>query len=190
MPPHDTHSPEPVTREEIHHRQIDMRGYRRSDGLYEATACLVDRKANDFTPPGGASRVRAHSPIHDMELTLVFDGDMIVREVRTRIKSHPYADCIGGGDTLQTLVGLRIGAGWNSEVRKRLPSCDTCTHLKELLGPLATTAFQTMVAERPSALEQRDSEGKPVKIDSCHAYGATRGLVRALWPDYHRPKEG
>jgi len=180
--PHDD-----VTREEIHHRQIDMRGYRRSDGLFEASAILIDSKSHDFTPPGGARTARSHTPIHDMGVTLIFDADMIVRDVRTVMRAHPYDTCPGGGDSLRALIGLRIGAGWNGEVRKRLPSCDTCTHLKELLGPLASTAFQTMVGLRPSALNDRDSDGRPVKIDSCHAYGATRDLVKRLWPDHHTP---
>ncbi|MBU9455811.1 DUF2889 domain-containing protein [Burkholderia multivorans] len=177
-----------VTREEIHHRQIDMRGYRRSDGLFEVTACLTDRKPVDFTPPGDARMIAAHAPIHDLGVTLVFDGDMIVRAVSTFIKSHPYAQCPGGGDSLQALVGLRIGVGWNSEVRKRLPSCDTCTHLKEILTPLATAAYQTMVGFRPSSLNEYDSDGKPVKIDRCYAYGASRDLVKRLWPEHHRPE--
>ncbi|MDS0857155.1 DUF2889 domain-containing protein [Burkholderia pseudomultivorans] len=186
VPRHDI-SHDGITREEIHHRQIDMRGYRRSDGLFEVAACLADRKTSDFTPPGDARMVPALSPIHDLGVTLVFDEDMIVRAVSTFIKSHPYAECPGGGDTLQALVGLRIGAGWNSEIRKRLPSCDTCTHLKEILGPVATVAYQTMVGIRPSSLNVRDGDGKPVKIDSCHAYGASRELVKRLWPEYHRP---
>ncbi|RQS65669.1 hypothetical protein DID96_25850 [Burkholderia sp. Bp8963] len=33
----------------------------------------------------------------------------------------------------------------------------------------ASAAFQTMVDVRPSSLDQRDSSGKPVKIDSCYA---------------------
>lgn len=186
----DDSAAEPVvTREELHLRQIEMRGYRRNDGLFEVSARLVDRKTHDFTPPGGARLVAAQTPIHDLGVTLMFDKDMIVREVHTFIQSHPYAPCQGGGDTLQTLVGLRIGPGWNAEVRKRLPSGDTCTHLKELLGPLASAAYQTMVTERPSRFSERDEQGKPRKIDSCHAYGASRELVKALWPDYHTLKK-
>ena len=180
---------EPVTREEIHHRQIDMRGYRRSDGLFEVSAILIDRKTSDFTPSGGGRLIGAQSPIHDLGVTLVFDSDMTVPEVHTFLRSHPYAPCRGGGDTLQALVGMHIGPGWNSEVRKRLPPGDTCTHLKELLGPLASAAFQTMVTERPPTLDERDASGKPRKIDSCHAYGASRDLVKTLWPAYHQPRE-
>lgn len=189
MLPQPDDAPDGIAREPLHLRQIDMRGYRRSDGLFEASACLTDRKMHDFAPPGGSRVVLAQSPIHDLGVTLVFDIDMVVREVRTFIRSHPYAPCPGGGDSLQALVGLRIGPGWNSEVRKRLPSCDTCTHLKEILGPLASAAFQTMVDVRPSSLDKRDSSGKPVKIDTCFAYGASRDLVKTLWPEHHWPPQ-
>lgn len=179
--------PDNVLREEIHCRQLDFRGYRRADGLFEVSAQLTDRKPHDFTPPGGSRTVPAHAPIHDLGVRLVFDEDMVVRKVSTFINAHPYAQCPGGGDTLQSLVGLRIGPGWNSEVRKRLPSCDTCTHLREILAPLATAAWQTMTVQRRHLLDARDSNGKPVKIDSCYAYGASRELVQHLWPDFHRP---
>ncbi len=47
-----------VTREELHVRQIEFRGFRRSDGLFEIESQLADRKTHDFTPPavGGRSR--------------------------------------------------------------------------------------------------------------------------------------
>ncbi|SIT41748.1 conserved hypothetical protein [Paraburkholderia piptadeniae] len=175
-----------ITREEIHHRRIDMHGCRRSDGLFEATAFLTDRKTHDFQPPA-ARHVSASEPIHDIRLTIVFDSDMIVRDVSASLYAHPYEQCLGGGDALSALLGLRIGAGWNSEVRKRLPSSDICTHIKELLGPLATTALQTIYGLRKSRLDQRDGEGKPIKLDSCHAFSSERELVRRLWPEYHRP---
>jgi hypothetical protein len=178
---------EPVTREELHHRQIDLRTYRRSDGLFEVSAHLTDRKTRDFKPQAGKRDFPAGAPIHDMGVTLVFDIDMVIRAADTFMASHPYDACPGGGDTLGALVGLRIGAGWNSKVRERLPSCDTCTHLKELLTPLATAAIQGMVGLRASTLEARDKDGKPSKIDSCYAYAATREIVKEHWPEHYRP---
>lgn len=178
-----------IAREPMHHRQIDIRGSRRSDGLYEVSAHLVDSKPHDFTPPGDRRTVPAHAPIHDLGVALVFDEQMVVKAVRTFIRAYPYRPCPGGGDTLQALVGLTIGAGWNGEVRKRLPACDTCTHLKELLGPLASAAYQTMTVRRLHLLNAGNAQGKPAKIDSCHAYGASRSLVERLWPEHHRPAD-
>jgi hypothetical protein len=178
-----------IERELLHLRQIDLQGFRRSDGLYEVRAHLIDRKTHDFTPPGSDREIPAQAPIHDLGVSLVFDPlTMIVHAVDTFTRAHPYAQCPGGGATLQVLVGLRIEAGWNSEIRKRLPNCDTCTHLKELLGPLASAAIQSTVMLRLRALHARDENGTPLRIDRCFAYGASRDLVHQLWPEHHRPE--
>ena len=175
-----------VTRDEIHHRQLSIRGYRRSDGLFEVEGHITDLKSHDFQTFRGGRYVHANTPIHDMVVVLVFDLDMVVQSVRTSMNAHPYQLCAGGGDSLQALVGLRIGAGWNSEVRKRLPVCDTCTHMRELLGPMATTAFQTMAETRRHSPDALDASGKPTKIDSCYAYAASRELVQRHWPDHYQ----
>jgi hypothetical protein len=46
--------------------------------------------------------------------------------------------------SLAQLKGLRIGAGFGRIARERLSGAQGCTHLNELLIPLATTAFQTL----------------------------------------------
>ena len=177
----------PITREELHHRRIDMRGYLRSDGFYEVEASVVDRKAQPFEPLMGGKHVAAGEPVHDMGVAIVFDARMLVHDVRTFTRSAPYDVCPEGGQALQSLVGLRMTAGWNKEVRDRLGGGKSCTHLMELLGPLATTAFQTTSALRRSQPTPVDARGRPLKIDSCYAYGAQRELVRMHWPQFHRP---
>ncbi|MBU9309123.1 DUF2889 domain-containing protein [Burkholderia multivorans] len=179
---------ERVTREPLHTRQITFEGFRRSDGLFEIEGYLTDRKPHDFAPPSSPRVVPANGPIHDLGLRVVFDLDMIVHQVETFIRAYPYRECPGGGATLQALVGLRIGAGWSGEVRKRLPPGDTCTHLREILIPLATAAIQTVNPLRSQTLlDATDASGKPLKIDSCFAYGASRELVLQRWPAFHRP---
>ncbi|QGR86218.1 DUF2889 domain-containing protein [Burkholderia multivorans] len=179
---------ERVAREPLHTRQITFEGFRRSDGLFEIEGYLTDRKPHDFAPPSSPRVVPANEPIHDLGLRVVFDLDMIVHEVETFIRAYPYRECPGGGATLQALVGLRIGAGWSGELRKRLPPGDTCTHLREILIPLATAAIQTVNPLRSQTLlDATDASGKPLKIDSCFAYGASRELVLQRWPAFHRP---
>ncbi|MFS8976232.1 DUF2889 domain-containing protein [Cupriavidus necator] len=177
-----------VTREPLHVRRIEFQGFRRSDGLFEVEGHLTDQKPHDFTPPSGLRVVRANDPIHDIGLRVVFDLDMVVHAVSTFIRAYPYRECPGGGESLQALVGLRIGAGWSGEVRKRLPPGDTCTHLREILMPLATAAIQAVNPLRAHLLrDATDASGKPRKIDSCYAYGASRELVLQHWPAFHRP---
>ena len=175
------------TREELHFRRIDMRGFRRSDGLFEVEGRVTDRKAHDFTPASGGPVLRAGDPLHDMGVRIVFDDSMVVHEVHTFTEAAPYHACPEGGRAFQSLKGLRIAAGWSGEVRRRLSGARSCTHLMELLIPLATTAIQTMIQLRMSRPEPLDEDGRPKKIDSCYAYAADGEVVARRWPQFHRP---
>lgn len=165
-----------------------MRGYRRGDGLYEVEGRVVDTKPNDFAPGNGAGKVvPAGAAIHDMGVRLVFDIDLVIRAVETVMDATPFPVCLGGGQALQSLVGVRIGNGWSREVRGRLGGAAACTHIMELLIPMATTAFQTMTTERRGRPEPLDAQGRPRKIDSCYAYAAHTEVVQRRWPEFHRP---
>lgn len=176
-----------IDREELHLRRIDMRGYRRSDGLYEVEGRVTDSKTSDFTPANGDSRVAAGEPIHDMGVRLVYDERMLVHDVQAFTLAAPYPMCPEATRAMQAIKGLRMVAGFNNEVRSRLGGAQGCTHLMELLMPLATTAHQTLGGKRAGRSEPLDSNGRPLKIDSCYAYSAERELVLQRWPEYHRP---
>lgn len=176
-----------VTRNELHFRRIDMRGYARSDGLYEVEGRVVDRKPEAFTSWLDGRDVPANAPIHDMGVRIIYDKTMKVHAVETFTDATPYAICPGGGAALQTLVGLSMTKGWSREVRERLSGAVSCTHLMQLLMPLATVAFQSMGALRRSSVLERDATGRPLKVDSCYAYGAGQELVKKHWPEFYEP---
>jgi hypothetical protein len=171
-----------VTREELHFRRIDMHGYRRSDGRYEVEGRVSDRKPFEFKSPNGFKRVPPGEAIHDMGVRIVFDDDMVVHEVTTFTDSAPYADCFDAGGALQELKGLRMASGWGSEVRRRFSGSRTCAHLKELLLPMATVAYQSLTMLRAARPDALDAEGRPAKVDSCYAYAHERDLVKRVWP--------
>lgn len=177
-----------VSREELHFRRIDMRGFRRSDGLFEIEGRVVDRKPHEFVHPAGGRTVPANEPMHDMGVRLVFDENMLVHEVHTFTDSAPYPPCPEGGRALQSLKGLRMAGGWNKEVRSRLSGARSCMHLMELLGPMATVAFQSLAKVRMAEPEKLDANGRPLNIDSCYAYAADGPVVLKRWPQFHRPK--
>jgi len=160
-----------VTREEIHVRQVECRGYKRSDALWDIEGTLLDRKTYALDL-GDRGRLAPHDPIHRMMLRLTIDRDMVIRAVEATMDRTPYAICPGAVGIMQTLVGLQIGAGWLAEVRKRLPQDGRCTHLFELLPPLATAAWQTLGSERPQPADN------PAKIGTCYAYATERLALR------------
>lgn len=177
-----------VTREELHFRRIDMRGWRRSDGLYEVESRLTDQKPKDFLRPRTDQFVPAGQALHDLGVKLVFDEDLTVVAVSTFTDAAPVDDCWDGGHALQSMVGLKMTSGWGKEVRDRLAGARSCTHLRELLTPMATVAFQALAGLRMNRPEPLDAAGRPKKIDSCYAYGAERELVLKFWPEFYRGK--
>jgi hypothetical protein len=63
-----------------------------------------------------------------------------------------------------------------------------CTHLLELLGPLATTAFQATHHERQYMDEwQAGSSNPPPMLNSCHAFAEDSEVVRSHWPAHYKP---
>jgi len=176
----------PVTREERHHRAIDLRFFRRSDGLYEVEGQLVDRKTHPFRRVLHADDTPAGSALHDITVRLVLDTDLRVIAADATMASTPFPICGGAAATLAPLVGLQIGAGWNRRVREFLGGRASCTHIVELLGPMATTAFQGVAPERLARIASGDAAERERKIDSCFAYDAGREVVATLWPARRR----
>lgn len=174
-----SHSP---SRTLMHTRRICCRGYRRSDGLWDVEAGMTDVKAyavhNDYRT------VEAGAPFHDMTLRLTVDDSLLIHAVEASIAAGPHRICPSAAPNFQRLVGLRISAGYTAELRKRVGGVQGCTHLVELLGPLATTAVQTvkpLVSGPPPA----DEAAPPPQLDSCHALAATGEVVAKYWPRFH-----
>lgn len=172
-------------REEIHCRRMEMHAYRRADGLFEVEGRIIDTKTYDFKVASSDLVVPAGESIHNLGLVLVFDKSMVVRGVRSFADAAPYDICPLAGRQLQALVGVSMTRGWNAEVRKRLERADNCTHLVGLLGPMATTAFQSLSILRMGSPPELDADGRPKKIGSCYAYGAGRAVVQRMWPEFY-----
>jgi hypothetical protein len=173
--------PPSVPREALHLRRIELRGYRRMDGLYDIEAHMFDTKTEALTV-GGGRVVAPGEPVHDMSIRLVVDEDLNVMDILASTDASPHGICQGATSTLQCMKGVRIGPGWSKAIRERLAGRKGCTHLNELLKPLATVAFQTLWKARENQPTATDSTGKPRKIDSCYAYASDREIVQMRWP--------
>jgi Protein of unknown function (DUF2889) len=189
FPPTTEAGADPVVLKELHFRRIDMRGYQRSDGLYQIEGRVTDRKPYNFIPASGGREVPANEEVHDMGVCLVFDRDMVVQEVHSFMNAMPYGNCPGGDAGLQAMKGAQMTKGWRREVQDRLGGDRSCAHLRDLLVPMATAAVQSMSVLRRNDPLRLDKHGRPAKIDSCHAYSAHGELVLQHWPEFYRPKK-
>lgn len=187
---------DPAPREELHIRRIECRGFQRDDGLWDIEAHLVDSKTYGFDS-AHRGRVEAGMPVHDMWLRLTIDEAFVIHQVDAALDSGPYNSCPAIVPSFRQLEGLSIGPGWNMKVRRILGGTRGCTHLLELLAPLATTAFQTLYARRREKSERQTGRpkiraksetgrrGKPGHIDTCHALASDGEVVKEFWPDFY-----
>lgn len=177
--------PPPEPRDELHLRRIEARGYRRRDGLFDVEARIVDTKAHALKLESSQREVPAGEHLHEMTVRITFDADCVVREALAVTDAAPHAICPEAAASLAQLKGVTIGAGWNRAIRDKLGGSRGCQHINELLAQMATVAVQTLAPVRKAQPPRLDAAGRPLKIDSCYAYGSTRPLVRMRWPEYY-----
>ena len=133
----------PVDRELQHQRDITLKGYQRSDGLFDIEANLVDTKTYGF-PSDDRGQVNAGEPLHGMWVRMTIDTEMNVIACEAASDFTPYSICPGAAPAFANLAGLKIGPGFNKAVHERVGGVKGCTHLREVLAQMATVAFQTL----------------------------------------------
>lgn len=172
----------PEPREYIHSRDIELRGYRRNDGLWDIEAHLCDTKTYSF-PNRDRGEIRAGEPIHDMWLRVTIDDSYTIRDVEAATDAGPFSICGDITPAFEKLEGLTIGPGWIRQARQRVGGVHGCTHLLELLGPIATVSYQTLV--RSTTQKARNPDRPPRHLDSCHALDRTGPVVKAHYPEFY-----
>jgi len=174
----------PVARERFHTRVTEVHGYRRDDGLWDIEARITDVKSYSFDN-AYRGRVQAGEPLHDMSIRLTIDEDLVVRGAEAASDGTPYAVCPAITPNYERMVGARLGAGWRAAIRERLGGVAGCTHLSEMLGAMATVAYQALYPVLAKKAKDKPRRGKPPLIDTCHAYASDGEVVRRTWPDFY-----
>lgn len=173
-----------------HSRNIHCRGYLRDDGMYDIEAEMQDVSAVQTELP--FTTLPADGFLHKMRLTMTLDTDMVIQHVEARTETGPTPYCADINAAYGALRGLRIGSGFRQEAKARLAGAKGCTHLTDLLGPLATTAMQTMMSmQRESMpwharLEGQEPLPKPWVLGTCHAYRLDGEAAQVIWPMHRR----
>jgi hypothetical protein len=181
-------SPVSPPRRLLHTRSIELQGFIRDDGLFELEARLTDRKSYDSRRFPDAT-LPAGEPLHDMIVRMVFDDELLISEFGATMAATPYDGCREAEPNFGALVGLRIQPGFLREANRRLAGIKGCTHVRELLQQIATTAYQTVVGVRLQKQAESGAQpaGKPALLDTCAGYRADGEWVRVRWPEYYRP---
>lgn len=176
----------PAPRRHIHTRRIECRGYLREDGLWDVDAWIEDTKTYPFESELRGT-VEAGGQVHDMVARLTLDDRLLIHAAEAESRATPYRICPAAAAGFSQLAGLRIRPGWMREVGKVYGGREACTHLFELIRPMATVAFQTIYPwrEREAQLAGRPTAGRFAgpPVDSCYAYASDREVVAKLRAD-------
>ncbi len=189
----------PVGRQHLHTRRVTCQGFYREDGLWDIEGRITDEKtyehANEWRGP-----LKPGDYVHDMSIRLTLDHRFTIVDVEAVTDSSPYRMCGDITPNYRKLIGLRIGPGFTRAVKERLGGVHGCTHLVELLGPVATTAFQTAGSRKANELQaaHRAKIGKPPKardpdrparkpymLDNCHAWASDSEVTKRWVPQFY-----
>lgn len=191
----------PVGRQHLHTRRVVCQGFFRDDGLWDIEGRITDEKsyehANEWRGP-----LKPGDFVHDMSIRLTIDHTFTIVDAEAVTDKSPYSMCGDIAPAFKKLVGLRIGGGFHRAVRERLGGVHGCTHIVELLGPVATTAFQTVSSKKASDLNRahREKNGtlpakdpnaapkprrKPYMLDTCHTWASDSEVTKRWVPHFY-----
>lgn len=176
----------PVSRELAHTRVVTCHGYRREDDLWDIEGRIVDTKPYRFNNLDRGGWIEADEALHDMSIRLTVTIDLEVVDVDAVIDASPYNYCKSANSMARNLIGLRIAPGWTDKSRRAMGANLGCTHLTELLGPVATTAIQTIASERSQRSDRQGEKRAPAFLNACHSYADTSPVVKLQWPEHYR----
>ena len=173
----------------LHNRNIFLRGFINENNLFEIEAELVDTKHYDV-PNNDRGNILKGEPIHHMKIKCIIDKDKTIIFASALTLKGPFKVCKYANRNFGKLAGIKIKPGWKKEALKIIGGLKGCTHISELLSPIATTAFQTIEGYKSQNnreiknINHRKDE-KPALIGTCHAFNPKGEIVKRIWPKWH-----
>lgn len=171
-----------VPRQLAHTRTVTCRAYARDDGLWDVEGHMTDIKTREIANEDRGGVIPAGEPVHEMWLRITLDTQLKIHDAEASTEFSPFNLCPAITSAYKQLIGLKIGPGWNKEVKAMLGNAQGCTHHTELLGPMATTAYQALYQELKS--QEQQNKQPPAIMNTCHALASNSPVAARLWPEY------
>ncbi|MCY4357166.1 MAG: DUF2889 domain-containing protein [Gammaproteobacteria bacterium] len=182
--------PKPVTRKHVHTRAIDYRAYQREDGLWDIEAHMTDTKTYEFRNKW-RGQVPVGVPMHEMLLRVTIDDTFQIQDIEAATENSPFEMCPNITPNYKSLIGIRMGVGWRKAIRMKVGGIQGCTHITELLFPMATVAMQTLwpfLSKRKKAAAKTNGDAhianesqprkRPQVLNTCHAWATDSPVVK------------
>lgn len=182
--------PPPAEREQAHRRQIDWRGYRRKDGLWDLEVTLTDVRSYD-TILAEKGKLPAGQPVHSISVRVTVDDALTVHGIVAAMDTVPYHTCPRALPTLSRLEGASLARGWRRRVEQDLGAEQGCAHIRDLLGHAPTVAFQTIAvwhAQKDGDVIRPVDGQPPAHLGTCTTWSFDGPVVARLYPMFRGGK--
>lgn len=172
-----------VRRFSVHERRVELKSYRRNDGLWDLEASLQDVRSE--TIDVSSRQYDAGVPIHLLAVRVTVDEDLNIVAASYGAGRVPFpGTCDAISNMLSGLVGVNLLDNFRRHVGLVFSRKERCTHVSELLLQVPTLAIQTIVAAKSSGESPDDS--RPMKVDACRAWRSDGELVHKHYPKWYK----
>lgn len=172
----------------LHTRHVVCQGFALDNGLWEIEGRMSDLKSFAMRNADRGGEIAVGEPLHDISLVLTLDSELRIHAVRVAMDATPFRSCAEISDAFQMLTGLRLLPGFSRQAKELLGGVKGCTHLLELLAPIATTAYQTLW-QSESGYNGDDPSVTGFLVNSCHALAENGEVVQGLADQLALPEE-
>ena len=126
-----------------------------------------------------------------MLLRLTIDDNFVIKDIIASTEHSPFEMCPDIAPSYKCLVGIQMGPGWRKAIRLKVGGTQGCTHLTELLFPMATVAMQTIwpLSKKNRNNLERAPQKKPSILDTCHAWASDSSVVKENAPKFYSGKD-
>jgi hypothetical protein len=168
----------------VHERHVKIRSYRLADERLVVEGVLRDdqlipgyRWDGQSRPPGAVHRICVR--------ILVGGWPPEILDAEAEMPKIPHELCPTTLGSVQKIIGMKITAGFSSEVRKRLGGIRGCAHMTYLItamGPAALHGYWTMKSRNPQPIPESMEEftGLPALINSCALWAKDGPMIRHI----------
>jgi len=176
--------------DKVHSRTIMIATYPQEGDRVLVEGELVDDRLREYYLLSGEK----HDPgvLHRMIVRLLCEGPRLtILDAEAEMPDIPREECGEMSDTIRSIIGLSISAGFTMKLKSAMGGVKGCFHLLSLLNAMAPAAVQGYWANRArKPLTARGIGAKDVvkylPLNSCYVWREGGPLVKRIVEEMER----